>query len=359
MSKKRLSVLMAICLIVVSTASFPMQNVSATETAERINPNDILTVLDDITIAGQAWESVGFSSEDIAEIAQMERKDASYYEDISEQIAALSMETDQTRSLENELLNQAHVVPYATNGNPPETPQEQNERIKYVTQVALSRYGDIYGSQTFNKYIVYLYMSHYIDNPNYSKESPGFDSIYSHVITSDDIRVYDDFITQSKFSMFSSNLVNFVNEFKTATSDIYNLQNSVRTGKNIALNSSQAILDSKDFRDFTNDQAAERAHLIATSLKDHYESTASARELLDAIYMDLEPENVSRQCVITYVTGILGFLAETTSIFGFGLSASLVCFNFYMNLYERARLVALQYSLSARVAVRVDELLWE
>lgn len=356
MSKKKLSVLMAICLIVVSTASFPIQNVYATEVAERINPNDILTVLDDITIAGQAWESIGFSSEDIAEIAQMERKAPSYYEDISEQIAALSMETDQTRSLENELLNQAHVVPYATNGNPPETPQEQNERIKYVTQVALNRYDSTYGTQNFNKFVLYLYMSHYIDNPNYSKDNPGFDRIYAYIITPDDIQAYENFIAESKFSMFSSNLVNFVDEFKTATSNIYDLQNSVRTGKNMALNTAKEIVGQEGFEP---DKTANRANLVITSFKDHYESTASVAELLDAIYMDLEPEDVSQQCITTCVTGILGFLAGTTSVFGFGLSVSLCYYNFYMNLYDWARLVALQYSLSARVAVRVDELLWE
>ena len=40
-------------------------------------------------------------------------------------------------------------------------------------------------------------MSHYIDNPNYTKESPGFDNIYAYVITSDDITAYENFIAQS------------------------------------------------------------------------------------------------------------------------------------------------------------------
>lgn len=122
MGKKVLSVIMVIGLIVVSVCSYPMQNVYA---AERINPDDLLAILNDIILAGEAWESVGFDSEDIAEIVQMERKDASYYEEYAKQIVALSIETEQTRSLENELLNQGYAVQYAQDGNPPESPQEQ------------------------------------------------------------------------------------------------------------------------------------------------------------------------------------------------------------------------------------------
>ena len=43
----------------------------------RINPDDMLTVLNDITVAGQSWENIGFDSEDIANIMQMQRKDDS------------------------------------------------------------------------------------------------------------------------------------------------------------------------------------------------------------------------------------------------------------------------------------------
>lgn len=361
MGKRLLSVILTMSLVIVTTVAYPLQNVYAeeaaetaetSEEAERINPDDLLAVLDDITLAGEAWESIGFDSADIAEIMQMERKDASYYEGINNQITALSVETDQTRSLEADLLNKAYAIPYAQDGNPPESPQEQNERIRYVTQVALNRYGLKYNSPDFSKYVLYLYMSHYIDNPYYSKESPSFDNIYAYVITSDDIRAYESFINQSKFAMFSSNLVNLVDEFKSATSDLYD---SVTEGKIISLNTANTILT---IEDHDGDKMAQRAYLVTTSFKDHYESTGSVRELLDAIYLDLEPEDVSKQYIDTCVTGLLGLLFSATPLFSFGLSVSLCYFNLYMNIYDRARLTALHYSLSGRVAVRLDELIW-
>ena len=67
--------------------------------------------------------------------------------------------------------------------------------------------------------------------------------------------------------------------------------------------------------------------------------------------MHLKYEDVGRQYIDTCVTGLLGALAGTTSILGFGLSIS-VC-------YDKAKITALHYSLSGRVTERLDMLLWE
>lgn len=353
MRKKAISMILIMCLTVVSIIGYPMIDVQASN--GRINPGDVEIVLDDITTAGQAWENMGFDSEDVSDIMKMARKDDSYYQGISEQISLLSNETDETVEIQDALAEQYAISPCAQNGNPPETPQEQNDRIKYVTQVALNRYGNVYSSSAFDNYVLYLYMSHYIDNPNYTKNNPGFDNIYAYVITSDDISAYDNFIAQSNFSMFSSNLVNFVSEFKSAVSSVNDLKTAVSNGKTISINTMSALyeLDS-----FSAEETANRADLIATSFKYHYGSSTSVTNLLNAIYADLESEDITRQYIDTCVTGLLGVLAGTATVFGMGLSISLCYYNVYMNLYDQVRLTTLHYSLSGRVAGRLDELLW-
>lgn len=290
------------------------------------NPDDVEIVLDDITTAGQAWENMGFDSEDVSDIMKMARKDDSYYQEISEQISLLSNETDETVEIQNALADQYAINSCAQNGNPPETPQEQNGRIKYVTQVALNRYGSMYNSSFFDAYVLYLYMSHYIDNPNYTKNNPGFDNIYAYVITVDDINAYDNFIAQSNFSMFSSNLVNFVSEFKSAVSNVNDLKTAVSTGKTISINTMSTLyeLDS-----FSAEEAANRAELIAISFIYHYGSSTSVTNLLNAIYADLESEDITTQYIDTCVTGFLGVLAGTATVFGIGLSISLCYYNIY------------------------------
>ena len=84
--------------------------------------------------------------------------------------------------------------------------------------------------------------------------------------------------------------------------------------------------------------------------------TSCVNELLNAMYVDLEPEDVSQQYIDACVTGFLGVLAGTT-LFGFGMSISLCYYNVYANLYDKAKLTALHYSLSGRVAIRLDELI--
>ena len=76
MIKKVISVVIAICLMFISTIGSSIQPIYAASSA-RINPDDMLTVLKDITVAGQSWENIGFDSEDIANIMQMQRKDDS------------------------------------------------------------------------------------------------------------------------------------------------------------------------------------------------------------------------------------------------------------------------------------------
>ena len=312
MIKKVISVVIAICLMFISTIGSSIQPIYAASSA-RINPDDMLTVLNDITVAGQSWENIGFDSEDIANIMQMQRKDDSYYASLNTDIARLSVETVETKALENAIAGQGYIQSYAQNGNPPATPQEQNERMQYVTQVALERYGNTYNTADFNKYV----------------------------------------IAQSKFSMFSTNLVNFMDEFKSAVNNSSDILTAVDEGKVISINTANAIYG---LSTFDPEKTASRAKLIVTSFKDHYESTASVNELLNAMYVDLEPEDVSQQYIDACVTGFLGVLAGTT-LFGFGMSISLCYYNVYANLYDKAKLTALHYSLSGRVAIRLDELI--
>ena len=347
MVKKFLSVMLAVCLLAVSIASYPSQTVCAAQ--GQVDPDDLLEMLNDITIAGEAWESIGFSSEDIAEIMQLPRKDASFYEPLQEQFSNLYVETEQAESLEDALKLQPRITPYAQNGNPPESPEDQNERMSYVLSIAQTKYAD-----KGDKYLVYLYMSHYIDNPYYSKSNPSFSRIYADVITDDDIAVYEDFITLTKFSMFSSNAVNLYDQLRSSGKDIITLKAEASRAKASALNTAIAV---GDLTTYDPSDIVRRGKLIAASFKKNYDMQ-SVTELFDAIYEDLEPENVGEQYIQTCVLGFLGALATTTTVVGFGMSVSLCYYNFCNNLYDRARLTALHYTLSGRIAERVDQLIW-
>ena len=238
----------------------------------KLNPDDMESILNDISSVGKAWESMGFQSQDISEIMQLPRKNSNFYKGIEASVNELSNASKETKKIENTLMKQETITLYSQDGNPPSGVEEQNERIKYVTQVALDRYGSVYNSEQFNKYVVYLYMSHYIDNPNYTRENPGFDNIYAYVITNDDIRAYDKFIEQTKYSMFSENVVNFINDYKSAVDNIVGLTGSIADSKIVSFNTLNSIYGLKDFNP---NKMVTRAAMIAESFNKNYENAVT------------------------------------------------------------------------------------
>ena len=108
----------------------------------KLNPDDMESILNDISSVGKAWESMGFQSQDISEIMQLDEP-------------CSSLDIVNSEKIENTLMKQETITLYSQDGNPPSGVEEQNERIKYVTQVALDRYGSVYNSEQFNKYVVY------------------------------------------------------------------------------------------------------------------------------------------------------------------------------------------------------------
>ena len=331
---------------------------------ERINPKDISEILNEATIAGKAWESIGFKAEDIAELTRMKRNEKLMSTFNSEEYEAFldnqvnMSEEEMTEYLFSEDGSAYEPYVYDHKGNPPESTEEQIERIEYVTNVALKKYGNLYNTEKFNKYVFYLYMSHYIDNPNYKRSNPGFSHIYADVITESDILAYEKFVAESKFVMFADNLVNLVNSVKSNVSNIKTIKNDIsnikKKSKKIAW-AVYGILKSKPIK------YPERAKLLITSLKKHYESKESVTELIEAIHQDFERDGINdigKNYIELCANGLLSLIAETFTPFGFSLSVGLFAFNQFLNLYDEAKLVALHYSLSARKADRLDKLLF-
>ena len=103
----------------------------------KLNPDDMESILNDISSVGKAWESMGFQSQDISEIMQLPRKNSNFYKGIEASVNELSNASKETQKIENTLMKQETITLYSQDGNPPSGVEEQNERIKYVTQVAL------------------------------------------------------------------------------------------------------------------------------------------------------------------------------------------------------------------------------
>ena len=69
---------------------------------------------------------------------------------------------------------------------------EQADRIAYIYSVAINKFSRL-SPERFNRYIYYLYMSHYIDNERYTPNSPNFEYCISYILCEEDLAVYDNF----------------------------------------------------------------------------------------------------------------------------------------------------------------------
>ena len=56
----------------------------------KLNPDDMESILNDISSVGKAWESMEFKSQEISEIMQLPRKNSNFYKGIEASINELS-----------------------------------------------------------------------------------------------------------------------------------------------------------------------------------------------------------------------------------------------------------------------------
>ena len=356
---KKTRKLCAVVIAVVLTFTYLVTPIYAAD--KMINTDDVAEILDASIKAGKAWESIGFKAEDIAEIAKMKKNEKlmatfnreEFEEFLDNEVTMSDEEIDKYLFSEDSSAIEPYV--YGHNGNPPESEAEQVERIVHVINVAQKKYSGLYTTEKFNRYVFYLYMSHYIDNPNYKKSNPGFSDIYADVITKSDVLAYDAFVAQSNVSMFADNLVNMIGAIKTNVDGINTVKKNILDIKE----KSDAIAKAaQDIYQASKIEYFEKAHLITVAFKKHYASKGSVNELISAIHKDLERKDIPVEYMKLCVNGILDVIVGTFTPFGFSLSVGLVVFNQYMNLYDDAKLAALHYSLSARKADRLDKILF-
>lgn len=319
-------------------------------------------ILSDTVILTEAWKEIGFTSDQIKNLLSMERISTNNLNLLSCYTPDLEKETENTKAFEQYLISKSSKSPTiyslaSTNGNPPEDPADQAERMVHVYNDAYTLYGD---QANVERYVVYLYLSHYVDNPRYSKSSPNFDTIFADVLTDNDISSFETFITSTNFSGIANDIVNFSSSAYSLVSTGSDITGAVgdivNRGKIIILNTVNSLLDLygsiEDVKGVTS--------AIYNTIYNTYSSGASAETMIQTINNTLGTEQIN-QVMSDYIglctTGLMSVLAATPSLVGYGISMTVFYYDFCSSILNRARLAALQYSHSGRVALRLDKVL--
>ena len=381
--KRIIGLILSGCLIV-SQSTMAM---ASSNSVEYLTEEELESILDDAIYIAEEWEELGFTSEQLKDIFSMERNDAYDAEDFIEAdcfsgaddfinaedlgnadcLESIRNTEDfqsddctenilNTEDSESEILIQSDEKSSAyANGNPTKDAEEQKERISHAYSDAYTLYGD---KDNVEDYVVYLYLSHYVDNPDYNKDNPNFEAIYADVITSADVAAYDNFIKGSQFSKNVDDVVHFcegIYDIKSTGEDVVGaIKDIFSNGKLLTKNTVSAWRDIwqllhdkklKDLPDKCEEYYREANVTITDVLIKKYEEGASTEAIINEINETLGDEYDSDDMIYDYVdvcvTGLLGVLSTTPSLLGFGISMTVYWYDFYSKLMDRARLASL------------------
>ena len=229
-----------VCLFVIISLTFCMINSQSVNAEAAVTSELLKKELDGSCEIVEGLKELGFTSEQAKNILSLDRHDSTYYNGIQSKIDSLkkpSNDMEVATLIRKDIRKKS--APQKTkstsslpNGNPPADEEEQSERILHVYQDASDRFSDV---NTISDYMVYFYLSHYVDNPYYSKESPNFDQIYAHDLTSTDIKTYDTFISETDFIDWCTYFKNILSELSTVSDAFKDINERFESSKNIMI----------------------------------------------------------------------------------------------------------------------------
>lgn len=319
-----------------------------------LNRQDLNENLDKISeISGITAEIIdmlnyyGIDSEQINKLYALEQKGQEYFDVEIETSDTLSDLPDDYQAYRVQPKIQTRIF----DGNLPQDSYEQAERMDYILRVATENYSHL-SQKRFNDYIYYLYMSHYVDNEYYEKNSPNFNSIYASIISKPDVEVYDSYLNAAMGKAFYESLVGIGDILYTGAGVINDTLDAVKTSqKNVRhwLNKVSIMKETVGlFEEFK--EVSKRVIDLYTI---HYDEATSASAMIDIINTEaewtLDEEYLKNftldlifalTCSINPLVGIL--IAEVSAVM-----------TLYVNVFTTYTLAMLGYSWSGRQAERL------
>lgn len=303
------------------------------EKFSNVQLQDLSNVLTTSSNIYSALQQIGFTDEQILRLSALPKKEDSFYETQPTKINDSYSKKDMSLKV-NENLNGLSESDYIAN------------RIGNVTSIANKTTTAPVGSDEFNKEVVYLYLSHYVDNPYY----PNFSRAYSHIIVPEDREVYDSYIQVGTAMRNSHSLIQMINKgasiIQTSPSFINEIQQNERNIKDWA-----TLIN--DTRSFYNDTQSvyEHANEFVDSFERNYKHAENTESLIRAINEDIADKDFEKTLYELYrdvvISAVLGNPVPTLILAG-----SSTYFEFVKNLADKAALAKVKYSTSMRITLR-------
>ncbi|MGN0241715.1 MAG: hypothetical protein ACI4CS_08525 [Candidatus Weimeria sp.] len=347
------SIICSIVIISLLTCVFYQSSINVYAN-EPLALGDILSGSDEVA---DGMSALGFNSEQIRNILSLERHEKGFYSGIQESIDNLKQPLPASdveltsQNTNNQNLSKMKKESILPNGNPPADVAEQNSRIIHVYNDATAMSSD---TAIIADYMVYFYLSHYVDNPCYSKDNPNFDQIYANNLTPTDLKTYDKFIFETHLDNICDTVTSLVSDFYLIKDSRDDIIERYEDSNHIMINTLKLI---KDDADIGIEIKNVIINVISRATMKYYTTAKSSEELIQDINESLEPLNLKEKEIDFAnfcVTGVLALLSTTFPIDSYSVTLSIYYYDYYSYLVDRAKLASLQYSFSERLALRTE-----
>lgn len=357
MCYKIIAIMMAICLFIVQNIDIYASNNSMITAAQ------LGTLLNGMNSIVTQLESLGLSLEEIMGLFELTPRDSSFHTQTQLNVVPY----DGSFVIENSVDEDPNpdIVLYTYNGNPPATIEEQNQRIQNIYNISQLYYktdyyeGNKSNAEAYGKYLSYLYVSYYIDGPGRAPQA----SDYPYIISSSDIVSYDQFLLNTSMSNWATGVANLG---CALASDFNYLQNvnaisSIDNELDFCLrNIGELVPDTY----FTSTAVKDITPLVAEYICQHYNNMQTDTILMQngKIYLSSQLSQMGfyddydssalEAVVTTLFMTLLSLVCGSLTFMGFCLNAIPLLVYDWSRLLEYALLTRLQYSFSARHAIR-------
>lgn len=203
-----------------------------------------------------------------------------------------------------------------------------------------------------SNYVLYLYISHYIDTPD-GEPLECRSGYLPDIISSEDVRAYEKFMSNVNMSEFADNLANFAADAYTlGTTDWNGMLNNAANGLKKAEDMWGWFCADDAMNDMTSLVEPMVDYIMENKFHQYARSSEEIVEYLNSAYQS--NVDVGKTAMMVTGTVVFGIISGGAILMPVSVIIGAEYVGFYTDLVKIAALVGLRYGLSGRAAIRTE-----
>lgn len=303
--------------------------------------DDIEELLEANASIYNSLKEIGFTDEHIKTLADLPRREDSFY------INDASPNTVKaTNNVNDEVA--------ANNLEDPPSSSEITDRMSKITRLVNTQSVGPIGSESYNSELMYLYLSHYVDNPYY----PNFSKAYCHIILPEDREVYESYI---QVGTAKKNTYELLKTVLSAGSFIKSSPERLEQARQARDNSTEAIFAIRDNWKANKElgDIKKGSKEIIDAFERNYETAPNLESLIEMVHADLPDADYNFGAeILNLYSELLVLVPLATTSSSLIMVGSDSYLEFVKSASDKFAYDAMRYSTSLRITLRQYSTWW-